>query len=347
MTKVFLAVSAVILALMGWHAVRALTVAGAFVSLEELATDQCVKIDIAPGAEDITIDRETGIAFVSASDRRGLMRGDANQGGIYVLNIVGEPEVRLASTDAPADFQPHGISFWHGKDGAKRLLVVSHPIGGGHRIELFDIGEAGMLSHVETIAFEEIHSPNDIAATGPRSFYVTNDHARSDTLLAKLEGPLILPVTNAVYFDGEEGRSVVDGLNYANGINITDDGKTVYIAEVLGRQIGVYSRDRNTNDLTKEKMLKIPTNPDNIEIDLDGNLWTGAHPQAFEYLKHAKDETYPAPGQVMRIDPTTGDYESVYISLDGNFPATTVAAVSGSHMFVGSVFNREILKCAL
>ena len=72
--------------------------------------------------------------------------------------------------------------------------------------------------------------------------------------LQKLESPLILPMTNGCLLRlVSRGRSVVEGLRYANGINITDDGETVYIAEVLGRQIGVYSRDLTTNALTRKK----------------------------------------------------------------------------------------------
>ena len=121
-----------------WHLVRVLTVAGAFASLEgPVRVDECLKIEVAPGAEDITIDRETGIALVSASDRRGLAEGAAEQGGIYAVDINNGDAVRLVSTDAPADFQPHGISLWRGENGAKRLFVVSHPVSGGHTIEIF------------------------------------------------------------------------------------------------------------------------------------------------------------------------------------------------------------------
>ena len=64
-------------------------------------------------------------------------------------------------------------------------------------------------------------------------------------------------------------------------------------------------------------------------------------------LNTPKTKTYPAPSQIMRIDPKTGDYDNIYVSLDGEFSAATVAAVAGEHIYAGSVFESDILKCPL
>lgn len=59
-------------------------VSGAFASLEETLVDQCTRVEVAPGTEDVTIDPETRIAFVSAAERRDP---SLPAGGIYALSL--------------------------------------------------------------------------------------------------------------------------------------------------------------------------------------------------------------------------------------------------------------------
>ena len=122
-------------------------------------------------------------------------------------------------------------------------------------------------------------------------------------------------------FDGEAGRVALKGAAYANGINVSANGETIYLVELLKRKIAVLDRNKETGTLTRRKAIKVNTAPDNIEVAEDGSLWTGGHSRIFEFLDHAKDETAVAPSHVVRIDPETGKTRDIFISTGGEINA--------------------------
>ena len=202
------------------------------------ANKNCTSVAISPGAEDIVVDKTSGTLYVSAYDRRLGKNAQNNTNGIYAFH-PGKPQgVRLVSTDAPADFQPHGISFW--SDGVhRRLFAVSHRSDGLEVVEIFDVIEGGGLAHKETVMFDAMHSPNDIQAVGPRAFYVTNDKGAKGGALSTILSYLGVSQSSVAFYDGEGGRTVAEDLSYANGINISADGRFVYVAESLPRSLRV------------------------------------------------------------------------------------------------------------
>ena len=72
---------------------------------------------------------------------------------------------------------------------------------------------------------------NDLVATGPESFYASNDGClRSPTTRERIIAVEMLALWNCgsvVYYDGTAGRIVKDGLMFPNGIQISTDGKYV------------------------------------------------------------------------------------------------------------------------
>ncbi len=317
---------------------------GIFATLEPVLVESCTRVDVASGTEDVTIDPDTRLAFVSASERRDP---ELPAGGIYAFQLDAASMPQRVSVDAPEDFRPHGISLYKGADGTKRLFVINHPKAGGHAVEIFDVAEGGMLAHVKSVSFDAMHSPNDLVAVGPESFYASNDRGYRDGFLSMVEAYLALPLANAVYWDGQTGSVAVSGLAYANGINVSADGGTIYIAEFLGRKVGVYARDAATGALSHVKDLPVDTGADNIEIAEDGALWIGAHPKVFDFLTHAQDASSVSPSQVIRLDPDTGESEDVFVALDGTLSASSVGAVNGNTLVVGAVFDGHVMVCPL
>jgi arylesterase/paraoxonase len=298
------------------------------------------------GGEDVTIDRETMTAYVSADDRRAVAAGAPRRGEIYALDVTRPDAAPVALTGgAPADFHPHGISLWRGPDGRRRLFAVNHLQSGDHSVVIFDVGADG-LAVAESIAYPDLRSPNDLVAVGPRQFYATNDrYYRDPGLMATLEGYLQLPFASVSYFDGSAGRIVAGGLVFTNGINVTPDGGTVYVAEFLGRSIRVYDRDPASGALAARDTIPLETLPDNIELDEAGLLWIGAHPKIFDLLAHGEDATKRAPSQVLRIDPRTRTVDEVFLDDGTLLSGSSAAAVAGDRMFIGTVFDPRILVC--
>jgi arylesterase/paraoxonase len=191
------------------------------------------------GGEDVTIDRETMTAYVSADDRRAVAAGRPARGEIYAIDLTRPEAAPVALTGGtPADFHPHGLSLWREPDGRRRLFAIKHLQGGGQSVAVFDVGANG-LSLAESITYPDLRSPNDLVAVGPRQFYATNDRRYPDpSLMATLEGYLQLPLASVSYFDGSTGRLVAHGLAFTNGINATADGRRVLSPSSSARMCG-------------------------------------------------------------------------------------------------------------
>ncbi|HEX7776929.1 MAG TPA: SMP-30/gluconolactonase/LRE family protein [Parvibaculum sp.] len=339
----------VIFLILGW---RFLSAAGQFTAIRAEVPADCQTVASPPGPEDIAIDRERGIAFVSATDRRAVMRGDKGvRGGIYAIDLNGPVSgwaLRPVTANEPADFRPHGISLYIGADGKRRLFAVNHPASGGQAIEIFDVGAGGLLTHVKTVSDPLLISPNDVVAVGPESFYATNDHGTASPRGQTLDDLLLWRNANIVYFDGATMRVAGDRLSFANGINVSADGKTVYVSETLGAALHVYKRDVATGALTPSDYIRLGTGLDNIDVEPDGALLIAAHPHLMALLAAGKDPKALSPSQVVRVEFDAkggGRAGTIYLNMGGQISGSSVAAGFGDKMLIGNVFDPKILVC--
>lgn len=349
MRKILIILFVLFLALMARVLFVLIPASGVFQTLDPKGVETCSVLEVFPGTEDIAINRLTNRAFVSAAKRReGELAESGLAGGIFAVNLVNpSAAIRVSPLNMP-DLQPHGISLWHDADGDSRLLAINHLKDGTQAVEIFSIGEGGgALTHLESISFDAMYSPNDLVATGPRQFYVTNDRGRSTGFIQTLEQYLRLPLTSVAYFDGSEGRVVAKGLVSANGINKSLDGQKIYVSELLKRQIRIFDRTVDTGVLETEDVITVNTAPDNIDVDEDGVLWVAGHSKILEWLAHSKDENETAPSHVIRIDPKMSKVSDILVSTQGEINASSVGAVHNGMLLVGAVFDSHILLCPL
>lgn len=347
MRALLTAIGVIGLGVLGWFLYNMIPASGVFANLEPKLVDQCRAVEVFPGTEDVTIDEEAGLAFVSADDRRATAAGKPVQGGIYALRLDGSDRVSKVSPDSFGEFHPHGISLWRGEDGRKRLFAINHTIAEGHKVEIFDVGFGGALLHVETVVFDEMQSPNDLLGVGPRSFYVTNDRGFVGGIMETLEAYLALPASSLAYYDGQSGSIAAKGLTYANGVNMSPDGRTVYVSELLRRRISLYARNAETGALSLVRRYPVNTGPDNIEVSSDGAVWVGGHSKIFDFVKHAEDASAVAPSHVIRVNPATGETEDVLIDTSGILNGSSVGAATADTLVVGAVFDSHVLVCPL
>lgn len=357
MRKVFFLVFGVIaLIALGLFVNSIVRATGAYRDLAYQYDGTCLKIDGLVGAEDIQIDHATGIAFVSNQDRRKYQAGTPEPGYIAVLDMKQpRPEAVRIGTGGIEAFYPHGISLFRMDNGGLRLFVISHVPDEVDRVEIFDVvdGPEGLpqLVHVRTVTDPLLLSPNDLVAVGPEAFYYSNDHGSETDLGRTLEDALRLPRSNVGYFDGTAARIVADHMRYANGVNVSADGKTLYAAEITGRQVRIFNRDPASDDLELHDVVPLNTLPDNIDIAQDGSLWIGAHPKIIDFVSHAKDETAHSPSEVIRLIPdptgTGGTAELVYLQDGAEISGSSVAAAYGSRFLIGAVFDPHILMCSI
>ena len=332
---------------------RTMYEAGEFKTLEPHYSGDCSSVAGVVGAEDITF-LKNGTALISSDNRRGRMNGSLAQGTIYQYRPKAKDH-KLVNLRPGLDtgFHPHGISVYEDPDGKIFLAVVNHHSGGlfnsseGHSIELFRY-EVDSLFHIRSVSGPLMISPNDIVLINKDQFYVTNDHGSSSGLMQTLEEYLQLRRCNALFYDGKKFSVAASGLGFANGININRDGSLLYVAETIGKQLSIFSRDKNTNDLELIESIDFNSGVDNIEIDSDGNLWIGSHPKMYTFSRHMNDSTVLSPSQVYKVSlDQSNSYtiEEIYLNLGGELSGSTVAAFYDSTLLIGSVFESYFLDC--
>ena len=319
--------------------------AGVFKTIEPHFTGQCDQIVGMVGSEDITFIPNENAVLVSSYDRH-IEAADASQpiaGSIFHYNL----DTQKFSKISPEieDFRPHGFSLYKMANGETRLFVINHA-GKQQTVDIFSLKQ-NKLTLLRSIQSEKLNSPNDIVAVGPEQFYATNDHHYSSGIMHVLENYLMLPISNVMYFDGEDYKQVASGMSFANGINVSANGKQLYLASLSSLKVHVYQRDLTSNELSLLKKIDTQTGVDNIELDENGDLWIGAHPQLLKLASYAKNSQARSPSQVLIIKVSDGsfDVESVYLNNGDPIAGSSVAAVKRNRMLIGSVFDDKILDC--
>lgn len=324
-----------------------LIAAGTFKKIKPHFQGEVMKVNLPiAGPEDITIDRDSGIAFISCDDRRTNQKNPGSvNGGIFIMNMNDNTgAIRNATPVDLTDFHPHGISLFKTTEGRTILFAISHRTADPtHVVERFE-WRGDSLIHLETISGPELMtSPNDLAAIGERNFYVTNDHFYSEPGIGRtLEEYLQRSISYVNYFDGTTFRKVAENIAYANGIQVSPDKQVVYVASVTGRKVLVFDRASN-NDLKKRKEIPVMTGADNIELDENGDVLIGCHPQMLKFVAHAKDPANFSPSQIIRINSKDFSVEELFLNDGTEYSGSTVAAPYRGVYLVGSVFEPALL----
>ena len=214
---------------------------------------------------------QTGPAFV-ASDHvadgvfTAGIEGPAvgPDGNLYVVNFAREGtigRVRSASGEAelfvtlPAGSTGNGIRFL--PDG--RMLVADYT---GHRIlAVTPGGEIGTYAELSTA-----HQPNDIAVAPDGIVYASDPDWKAGT------GRIWLVRR------GGEASVLEAGLGTTNGIEVSPDGRRLYVAESVQRRIWVYDRAADGSISGKRLFAEFADHGlDGMRCDAAGNLYVTRH----------------------------------------------------------------------
>lgn len=359
MKKLFVA-AGIVMALVAAYGVWLLHEMGEFRTVETLHPGTCVTVPGVPGGEDITIHPDTGVAYISSDDRRSVMAGEPVPGAVYAYDLRSPGAVPVNLTPAAGvAFRPHGLDLFVGEDGREVLFVVNHPgeslfgapsgyEGPPHTVEIFDLVN-GALVHRDTVSGPAMISPNDVVGVGPRRFYVTNDHGSHPGLMRYLEDYLRLPRASVVYYDGGQLHEVADGLTFANGINVSLDGRRLYVAETTRGTVREYRRDIDSGTLEPRRTMHLDFGVDNIEVDARGDLWVGGHLKLLTFMRHVEDAAVRVPSQVTRLRLTEEDdtAETVFVDDGELISGVSVGAGFEDRLLIGSVFEPHIVDCRL
>jgi len=333
----------------GGFALQLLYAAGQFKTIEPHFNGACTPVVGLTGPEDLTVHPRTGIAYISAADRRSVFAGGPARGAIYAYDLGADaPRPRNLTPAADEDFHPHGLSLHLGDDGDDVLYVINHA-GGRHTIEVYDL--VGIkLFHRATLSDPLLVTPNDLVAVGRDRLYVTNDHVHAAGFARTLEDYLRRSISTVVYYDGARFAEAASGIRHPNGINVSPDGRTLYVGSTTGGSVLVFAIDPESGALDERGEIEIGSGVDNLEIDGEGSLWIGAHPKLLSFVEHAADASRLAPSQVIRVSDPGSDsprIEEIFLSLGADLSGSSVAAVYRERLLVGAVLDDHILDCRM
>lgn len=325
--------------------IKTLYDAGEFKTITPHSNYACTKVASIPGPEDIVIDYDTGIAYISSDDRRAFLRGQNINGSIYAYNTKTKVLKKLDS-DFPYEFHPHGIDLIKITNDKLLLYVVNHRTD-GHFIEKFLI-KGSNLKYIKSIENQDLmFSPNDLLLMNEDIFYVTNDHGNKSNIGKTLEDYLQLARSYVLFFDGKKFEIKAGNIKYANGITLSPDRSKLFVASPVGKCIKVYTIEKDYN-LSFLYDIQCNTGVDNLSFDKQGILWAGCHPKLLTFVKHSKSEQAIAPSEIIKIIFTDSGYKKETDLIDDGtlIQSSTVAVRYNSSLLVGSVFDTHILDCA-
>lgn len=319
---------------------------GVFTDLPATTAASCRSISLPGSAEDIQLDREQGLAYLSLLDRRALVTGEGSDGDIGVLNLSDPASGAVSAlAEVPTGFRPHGMSLYRMQEGGHRLFVISHPPDDAHVIEIFEqLADGGPFVRVDSVRDPLFQSPNAIVATGPEQFYVINDSGAENALDRLRETLFRAGLSTLVFFDGEVARVAAEGLKSGVGLAISPDGRTIHVAETLGKRLARFERDPQTNNLGPARYIPMPGSPDNIQVDPAGRLWVAVHPKLLDLVRHFGNPLHPAPTLILR----GGDSWTIaHLNTGEVLSAGSVGVAHAGMLWVGSITEPKVLQCPL
>ncbi len=312
-------------------------------SYENISLKDCKKIESFPGPEDIAIDRETKILYISSHDRRNF----ESMGTIFSLNIETQEIQKLSTDQTPKNFRPHGIDLVkQGKE--KKLYVISHTMlkENPHSIEVFRI-EKNTLLHEKTLLSEKLLNPNDLAVTEDGKIFVSNDFGSVSSFGQFLDVTFSRKNSPISYYDGKEWHFLKPNLAGGNGIYYQKkDGKEwIYRASMFGKVFVKYELRyvQSFPNLIETKVFSVEGIPDNFGEDEKGNLFLVSHSSMWKFVRHSSSKENLSPSLIYILQ--NDNLKKIYQNDGIEISAASTALVFQNRIYISQVFEPFLLSC--
>jgi sugar lactone lactonase YvrE len=197
---------------------------------------------------------------------------------IYVTTLDGQiarVRNRRAEKFAFVDGRPLGIET--ADDGA---LIVANSFLGLQRVDM----QGNLSTLLGSIDGQTPVYPNNLAIADDGKIYFTEASSKfgADKYRGTYNASLLDIMEHGghgsvVEFDPASGiaRTLLDGLNYANGIAISADNRFLLVAETGSYRVIKYWLTGTNAGQTEVVLENLPGFPDNIKSGLNGRFWVG------------------------------------------------------------------------
>ncbi|MFT5888676.1 MAG: hypothetical protein ACI9BO_001499 [Zhongshania sp.] len=244
---------------------------------------------------------------------------------------------------------PHGIHLSQRADGMTQLLVVNH--GSRESVEYYQVlnAEDGYQLQWRGCAIPPEGSfLNDVVALPTGGFIATHMYSKTDAPVGSLNFNEIKALLGfspgyLLHFDGQ-GFSRLGNYegNYPNGIQISADGRQLYVN--LWAESKIQKLDSRTGEVLAEAEV---THPDNVQWDTQGNLLVTGHDFTINDLRICLNlESGACPGsfEVIQIEPETMATKKLLRHRGPPMGAATVTQQVGNNWYLGSFVGDRLLK---
>ncbi|KAI9003836.1 hypothetical protein DFJ74DRAFT_693852 [Hyaloraphidium curvatum] len=285
---------------------------------------------------------------------------------VVTYNMETNKVQRLKTPGYNGELNFHGMGIWYAPDKQNEVYIflVNHKSEPQSCITIFKhtIGTDSMEFFHENCD-PLIVSPNDVAPTGPKSFYMANAHRFNDHgrgglqgFLARIENELgQWQWTNVIYCDGTNPCRKVAGNHVgANGVLLVGD--LLYVDDWQGAFVAVYKREKD-DSLTFLEKIPLGSPIDNLSYDPKADAFLGATfpsvPRATAHLWAPRDHVL-VPFTITRIkraaDPAPGKtkHEATIIMYSDKMTGSVSTALSDASIgksVVGGIVNEGLLVC--
>lgn len=177
-----------------------------------------------------------------------------------VAALGGGPNSAAIGPDGRCYVCNNGGARWHERDGRLLPGLVSADYAGGW-IEAVDLGTGAVTRLYDHCGEVRLNGPNDIVFDRHGGFFFT-DHGRLHRRTRD---------RGAVYYalpDGSAIREVVFPLDMPNGIGLSPDGKTLYVAETTTARLWAF--DVTAPGEVRTQRGGVPWEPGRLVLGLGG-----------------------------------------------------------------------------